>query len=560
MAGLTFEALLNVDPKAFRTAATGWDDLAQAIDDRADALDPTVKRIPDIWEGPAGTKASAHLQGLRKELDLAYVPVLTISQALSRHADGVESLRSQAHSLVARGKEANVTIKPDGSMTLDPAGQNEWGARALSALVHERDELMEAAAQLDSQTAKTISENTATGSGVPAARVDRTSIPPKGSDPKAVKAWWDSLSPAQQRFVLAEYPELVGNLDGVPVASRDIANRIVLDRDHDALNTRRGEVDAREAYIRRMIEEGRGAELYPNAGNPVGEATAELDRLKEERSDIDGKLRGIDKISDRIDDDGSDRPRGFLIGFSSEGDGKAIVSAGNPDDADNVVTYVPGTGTDLSKVGGDLERVDRMVHDANRLEPGEDTAGIMWFGYDAPDDIPAATLDRYAEDGAGDLRNFQSGLRATHEGESSHNVVLGHSYGTTVIGQTASEQAGLNADDLVLVASPGAEVGGAKDLNITGGDPTKHVWATTAKNDFIQNTGLEDNLVHGENPVGAGFGGQVFKSDEGTPLWEWQDPFNAPNFAAHSEYWDPNNEARKNIASIVTSNYGDVTR
>ncbi|MFC6015274.1 alpha/beta hydrolase [Plantactinospora solaniradicis] len=90
------------------------------------------------------------------------------------------------------------------------------------------------------------------------------------------------------------------------------------------------------------------------------------------------------------------------------------------------------------------------------------------------------------------MRHFQSGLRVTHEGDSSHNVVLGHSYGTTVIGQTASEQAGLNADDLVLVASPGAEVGGAKDLNITGGDPTKHVWATTAKNDFIQNTGLED--------------------------------------------------------------------
>jgi uncharacterized protein YukE len=558
MAGLTFEAVLTADPAAFRTAATAWGDLAKAIDDQADALIPNVKRIPDVWQGDAATRASAHLESLRKELDLAYVPALAISQALSRHADEVEALRAQAQSLVARGRGSGVTINPDGSMELEPSARNEWGARALSSFVHERDELLKAAARLDDETTRAITENTATGSGVPPARVDRASVPPAGSDPKTVKAWWDSLSPEQRRFVIAEYPDLIGNLDGVPVSARDIANRIVLDRDHDALVARRAELEAREAYIRRMLDEGRAAELYPNADNPVGTAISELDKLKEEREAVNGKLRGIDAINNRLNDD--TKPRAFLVGFNSADDGRAIVSVGNPDHADNVVTYVPGTGSDLSTVRGDIERADRMAYDAAKKAPGEETAAIMWLGYDAPDDLLAATRGRYAEDGADDLRRFQDGLRATHEGGPSHNVVLGHSYGTTVIGHSASGNTALNADDLILVASPGVGVAGAEGLKITGGDSTQHVWATTAKNDVIQSAGLDDNLVHGENPAGRGFGGQVFKSDDGTPLWDWRDPFNKPNPSAHSEYWDPNNVARDNIASIVTGNYGDVIR
>src|SRR3712207_7943187 len=54
--------------------------------------------------------------------------------------------------------------------------------------------------------------------------------------------------------------------------------------------------------------------------------------------------------------------------FSSAGDGRAIVSVGNPDAAGNVVTYVPGTTSDLPGVGGDLKRADVMAADANRID------------------------------------------------------------------------------------------------------------------------------------------------------------------------------------------------
>ena len=75
--------------------------------------------------------------------------------------------------------------------------------------------------------------------------------------------------------------------------------------------------------------------------------------------------------------------------IDSSGDGQAVVAVGNPDVADNVVTFVPGTGAELSTASGDVARVDRMVADANLLDPGS-TAGIMWLGYDAPDNVALA--------------------------------------------------------------------------------------------------------------------------------------------------------------------------
>lgn len=68
---------------------------------------------------------------------------------------------------------------------------------------------------------------------------------------------------------------------------------------------------------------------------------------------------------------------------------------------------------------------------------------------------------------------------------------IGHSYGTVVIGYAARETAGVAADDIVLVASPGVGVNYAEDLH---GPAYGHVWACTYGFDIKSmaaiNTGL----------------------------------------------------------------------
>jgi pimeloyl-ACP methyl ester carboxylesterase len=172
------------------------------------------------------------------------------------------------------------------------------------------------------------------------------------------------------------------------------------------------------------------------------------------------------------------------------------------------------------------------------------TAVITWVGYDAPQTIvPEAALERYADGAKQDLDRFQDGLRATHEGAPSHNTVLGHSYGSTVIGHAARDE-GLNADELVFVGSPGVGVGNAGELHF----PTEHVHATVAEHDMIHmsNEALAD--VHGPDPAGSQFGAQVFTSKPGTEGHWFLEGLSG---AAHSQYWDNNNDALINMGLVI---------
>lgn len=549
-----FADLLEFDAAEADSASVAWDRLAKDLDNRADDIVTVHRRISGAWEGAAATRAQEHCDGLRKELDAAYVAVASIAQALRRHADGMGRLRDHAHALVAEANQAHISYVR-GGFQIDAGHGDQWSARALGSFLRQAEELLAAAQKLDRETARVIAEQSAATAGGAGATVAKDSVPAVGADPATVKAWWDSLTADQRRFVLAEYPELVGNLDGVPATARDVANRIVLDRDADQLRERVDQLNAREQHIRAMVQSGQGRQLYPNSDNPVGAALAELERIDEERRADEGKLKGIAIINKRLDDHSPGQQAAYLIGFSTADQGRAIVSIGNPDEADNVLTYVPGTGAELSKVRGDLARAEYMADDANRIDPSKRTAAILWLGYDAPDDIlPDAAERGYADDARSDLRRFQDGLRTTHDGEPSHNVVLGHSYGSTVVGHTAAGR--LDADDLIFVGSPGVGVDSARELNING-DSGAHVWASTAKNDVIQVAGLDDYLIHGENPNSAGFGGRMFTSDPGTPRWDWQHPLSY-SAQAHSDYWVQDSASRNNIALITVGHTGEV--
>lgn len=315
---------------------------------------------------------------------------------------------------------------------------------------------------------------------------------------------------------------MIGGLDGIPAEDRDRANRIRFAEEHAELSTRRGE----------LAELGDGR-------------TEDQDRELER---VEDTLRGLDAIHERLEAEPSDtRPRAYLLDFSTEGDGRGIVALGNPDTADNVVTSVPGTGSSLAGIGGELERSRLILDEANRQSRHSDTAAITWVGYDAPQDLAAATDDDYARNAADDLRDFQEGLRATHTGDGSHNTVIGHSYGSTVVGHSAQGER-LDVDNVVFIGSPGVGVDHASELDLPD---DAGVYASTAENDIIRGT---PTFIHGPQPIGEDFGAEVFTSDPGTE-GDWYT--GGYSTAAHSEYWNQDSASLRNMATIVVGGQPD---
>jgi pimeloyl-ACP methyl ester carboxylesterase len=250
---------------------------------------------------------------------------------------------------------------------------------------------------------------------------------------------------------------------------------------------------------------------------------------------------GLQTLADRLDDPAL--PRAYLLGLDTAGDGRAILAVGDPDHATDVVTYVPGVNRGLAEVGGLVGRTDAIAARAAALGPTHRVSAVLWLGYDAPDGLDVA-LPRAAHGSEAALDSFADGLRASHVGDRSHNTVLGHSYGSLVAGVTARDR-GLDADELVLIGSPGVGVDRAAQLH---GIPAGHVWAGAAANDPVQlfapGVGqlAVDALTNLRHPFSAHFG-------DATPdmfLWHGRNPatedFGAHIFAAdadggHSGYW-----------------------
>ncbi|MEU5155578.1 alpha/beta hydrolase [Glycomyces sp. NPDC021274] len=344
-----------------------------------------------------------------------------------------------------------------------------------------------------------------------------------GMSPEQVNQWWQHLSESERQALIAEHPEWVGPVDGIPTASRDTANRTLLDNDIDGLDSR---IAAKEQALQGMDPES----------DEYEQAKQELDDLKGDRSDLAN-------LQDRItNDDGTpalaegpepQQPY-YLLGFGTQDSGRAIVSIGNPDTADNVNTFVPGTTANLGGAPGILNRTETMQSDAQLASPGSSNATVMWLGYDAPDTIvPEAAQERWADGASEDLENFTQGLSATGQEHTNHTLT-GHSYGTTVIGHAATKD-GVDADNIVFVASPGVGTDTASALGVD----EDNVWATRNSLDPIH---LSPDFLHGADPTGDDFGGNAYHSDTGA--------WNANN---HSTYWDDTNMAgRETLADIAT--------
>jgi hypothetical protein len=367
-------------------------------------------------------------------------------------------------------------------------------------------------------TARLEALSSAAASGAPPP--PPSALPPCTATPAEVNRWWEALTPEQRRWLVATEPGWLGPLDGVPAAYRDLANRLLLDE-------RRAGLD-----------------------------TAAVESCGAERRRLDGLRDGLGELADRLAT--GEGPRAYLLRLDLAEEGRAVVALGDPDRAANILTQVPGMTADLASYDKELARAQRVAVRAAESGPAVATSAVMWLDYDAPDFVDEAAGAGRAERGAASLRRFQEGLRVTHDGGVAHQTVLGHSYGSLVVGKAATG-AGLEADSVVFVGSPGVGVDSAADLHTTTGQ----VWSSTSRSDIIQYLPVapgslpgdlvrsmvvpvigpaiafgtpEDDLWFGRNPSDPAFGAHAFQSQ--------------PD-GGHLGYWDPGRPALDTITAIT---------
>ncbi|MFD5041325.1 alpha/beta hydrolase [Streptomyces sp. NPDC058377] len=357
--------------------------------------------------------------------------------------------------------------------------------------------------------------------------------PPKDGTPEENAKWWEGLTEEQRSDYLSLNLATVGTLDGLPSEVRDEGNRYSL-----RASTARWEMERERLVMMR--------DLISPDGRYVSSSIASKIR------DIDKKLAGLNQVQQHLDSTGEKSiPELYLLGIDTEKNGHAIVSVGNPDEADNVTTYVPGMNTKLETIGSDIERAESLyTHSVALGDPDKKYASLMWLGYDAPQNPVAVAKEDLANQGSPVLNDFLDGLQVSHQGEPANDTLLGHSYGSLVSGKMLSGDETPPVDAVIFVGSPGVGVDHAADLNV----PPENVWAGKSRNDLVAS--LPTRSVYnpwswGERPFGVDpteprFGGQQFGVQDGS---KW------PPFAAHSLYWDENSESLKNMALIVNGEY-----
>lgn len=248
-----------------------------------------------------------------------------------------------------------------------------------------------------------------------------------GLDERDVRALAATLSTGELERLIEDYPEFVGNLDGMPAWVRTEANLRLLKDDELA-----------------AIKSGDRARV------------TQLKRLRKSIED---------------DDVG-------LYTYRSDYPDRYVLVIGDPDTACRIGVLVPGTLSDATKS-------DEYSRDASRLHDrvvAESTCGAATFvynDYNTPRWWPPGSLPTdptAAEDAAPGLAGFIEARFARNP--EAHMTLIGHSYGGTVVGAMLDQPVDLPTEQMsvVLLATPGIGVDRLDDLHVVrDGIPPIHV-------------------------------------------------------------------------------------
>ena len=540
--------VLTVDPDSVRRCGSDLLVASAQVDDLGTFVAADA-RVGD-WRGASATAYHDGLRPLGRRADAMSLALRGVAQRVAAHADEMTSLVDRRTGLLdwrlhllraiadLRRRVSEAVETEAVALRAEAEGlrsQVEQFTGDLTAWIGDLASEEQAMSLAFARVLTLDQVEAAYGGVADPADAALATLPPADASPQEVHLWWLGLTEAQRRAITAAAPGAIGNLDGIPAAARDAANRVSLGRDLAQL------------------------EAYDGAGDLSDHEQDLLRNARAAQDALDRIERGVDPVTGE-----PIAAQVYLYDPGAfDGDGAVAISAGDLDTADNTSVVVPGFGTDGASAGYQADRAVRLYEASRSLEGGATNATLFYIGYDAPDNLPLDGLDAAgvltegpAEAGGEHVADTLDGLRAIRPGDPTHLTAIGHSYGSTTLGHAAHDQ-GIPVDDIVVVGSPG--LGGDTDHAADLGLDPDHVYAGANSRDPVTYLG-NHGAFHLETFGGAGLGDDPAEDDFGAHRFEAEDVTRPghPSFDQHSLYFDHDTESLYNIASVVNGDYGDV--
>lgn len=265
-----FSRLLRQDFADLEAATGSWQKLATALDDTRVG---SGKRVSGPlhkagWSGVSAHYGFAALEATESKLQTAQTNAQLIRTVLSTLSTRMQAAQRKLRHAVSDAETAGHTVTEDGwvepKQMVDPkyhndpdyegvqqqanAGLGGFRARIDEALTEARRAGSEATGLLHQIDPFDLDKQYGGAHAVEdAARVakfaglSKEDIP-DGKHPQQAADWWAGLTTGQRAFYTAAFPDEIGGIDGLPTATRDQANRTVLDMQLNDYALREGDL------------------------------------------------------------------------------------------------------------------------------------------------------------------------------------------------------------------------------------------------------------------------------------------------------------------------------
>lgn len=324
----------------------------------------------------------------------------------------------------------------------------------------------------------------------------------------AVADWWSGLDPAARRRIEANAPAITGNLEGVPYAVRDDANRAFL-------------ADALRVSERSAITSSRTLAMLEQVQRSLRQAPG--------------------------------TPPKQLLTLDPRGAGRAAIAIGDMSSASDITVMVPGMFFTVTGQMQDWTNTAENVYaeQASLAPRATDERGgiavLAWMGYRTPDLSNVLSLG-LAKVGAQRFERVVTGIDTLRAASRPRINVVAHSYGSTTA-LIALSSGRIHVASLTLYGSPGSAVQNVRELGVTPGQ----VFVGDAHWDPVAGSGY-----FGVDPGSSAFGSVTLDLVGGADAAFAGDPFRSP--FGHNDYLKPGTASLHDVALIAVGRSDLVQR